>query len=375
MMGAKGQPGLYMSAAQDIFRMREEGQHEGLSVCVSFFEIYGGKIFDLLNSRHACVKREDGRQNVLIRGLTEHEISSAEELMQAIGWGHEARSRASTDANIDSSRSHAILQVGLRKGGKDGKSCGKLSFIDLAGSERASDTGRNTDRTRRLEAAEINKSLLALKECIRALAEGQKHIPFRGSVLTSVLKDSFIGNCKTVMIANVAPNQASCEHTMNTLRYADRVKQIKKNATAMAEDAEAELLEHFAELSKYPASRGPSMLQRSTRSAAPVMRDGGGDAAPGTKGRGHRGAHSDLAALHKRHIQDTSVLLQKEREILAKAERHGPASEEYLTGLGKLLQHKSGMVGRMMQLLSSANGAGSNEAGRARGRTQPYVGK
>ena len=66
------------------------------------------------------------------------------------------------------------------------------------------------------------------QECVRALADEQRHIPFRGSVLTSVLKDSFIGNCRTVMIANVAPNQGSCEHTMNTLRYADRVKQIKK---------------------------------------------------------------------------------------------------------------------------------------------------
>ncbi|KAJ1470288.1 P-loop containing nucleoside triphosphate hydrolase protein, partial [Baffinella frigidus] len=83
MMGGKSQPGLYMSAAQDIFRMRDQGERDGkqaerdgTQVYASFFEIYGGKIFDLLNSRHACVKREDGRQNVLIRGLTEHVISS-----------------------------------------------------------------------------------------------------------------------------------------------------------------------------------------------------------------------------------------------------------------------------------------------------------
>jgi hypothetical protein len=68
---------------------------------------------------------------------------------------------------------------------------------------------------------------LALKECIRALDQNSKHVPFRGSTLTSVLKDSFIGNCRTVMIANVSPGTSSCEHTMNTLRYANRVKQLK----------------------------------------------------------------------------------------------------------------------------------------------------
>lgn len=73
----------------------------------------------------------------------------------------------------------------------------------------------------RIDGAEINKSLLALKECIRALDQNKKHTPFRGSKLTQVLKDSLVGNCKTVMIGNVGPCQSCCEHTLNTLRYAD----------------------------------------------------------------------------------------------------------------------------------------------------------
>jgi len=80
----------------------------------------------------------------------------------------------------------------------------------------------------RQDGAEINKSLLALKECIRALDQDQRHTPFRGSKLTQVLKDSFIGNCKTVMIANVSPCASCCEHTLNSLRYADRVKELKR---------------------------------------------------------------------------------------------------------------------------------------------------
>ena len=80
----------------------------------------------------------------------------------------------------------------------------------------------------RLDGAEINKSLLALKECIRALDQDKKHTPFRGSKLTLVLKDSFTGNCKTLMIGNISPSSSSCEHTLNTLRYADRVKELRK---------------------------------------------------------------------------------------------------------------------------------------------------
>jgi len=104
---------------------------------------------------------------------------------------------------------------------------GRLTFIDLAGSERGADTNQS-NKTTRLEGAEINTSLLALKEVIRALAIGSStnHIPFRGSKLTQVLKESFVGkSSQAVMVACVAPNLTNCEHTLNTLRYADRVKE------------------------------------------------------------------------------------------------------------------------------------------------------
>jgi kinesin family protein 2/24 len=74
----------------------------------------------------------------------------------------------------------------------------------------------------RLEGAEINKSLLALKECIRALDQNKNHTPFRGSKLTQVLRDSFTGDSRTCMIATISPNNSNSEHTLNTLRYADR---------------------------------------------------------------------------------------------------------------------------------------------------------
>lgn len=96
-----------------------------------------------------------------------------------------------------------------------------MSFIDLAGSERGADRGEADTKTR-MEGAEINKSLLALKECIRALDQDKRHTPFRQSKLTQVLKDSFVGNSRTCMIATISPGGTNSEHTLNTLRYADR---------------------------------------------------------------------------------------------------------------------------------------------------------
>ena len=108
---------------------------------------------------------------------------------------------------------------------------GKLLLVDLAGSERAADCQSN-NRQRRLEGAEINKSLLALKECIRALDNKSNHLPFRTSKLTMVLRDSFMASAKSkiVMIACVNPVSSNADHTINTLRYAERLKSEKITA-------------------------------------------------------------------------------------------------------------------------------------------------
>lgn len=108
----------------------------------------------------------------------------------------------------------------------------KLSMIDLAGSERASSTINKGDRMK--EGAAINKSLLALGNCINALVHtknGEKpYVPYRDSKLTRLLKDSLGGNCRTVMIANLSPSNATYEDTHNTLIYANRAKKIKNKA-------------------------------------------------------------------------------------------------------------------------------------------------
>ncbi|PKA63475.1 Diatom spindle kinesin 1 [Apostasia shenzhenica] len=226
---------LPLRASQDILRlMHHVYWNQGFKLFVSFFEIYGGKVFDLLNDRRKLCMREDGKQQVCIVGLQEFRVSNVETIREIIEKGNATRSTGTTGANEESSRSHAILQLAIKRSAdvsesKPPRVVGKLSFIDLAGSERGADTTDN-DKQTRIEGAEINKSLLALKECIRALDNDQVHIPFRGSKLTEVLRDSFIGNSRTVMISCISPSSGSCEHTLNTLRYADRVKSLSKGS-------------------------------------------------------------------------------------------------------------------------------------------------
>ncbi|KAF9952325.1 Kinesin-like protein kif24 [Mortierella alpina] len=231
--------GLYVLAARDIFVMLRKPENSHLSAYIGFYEIYQGHLHDLLNNRKKLHPREDGKSNVVVSGLKEYEIVNVQGLMQVFEYGNNVRSTGSTNANADSSRSHAIMQIVLKD--RANKSVeGKLSFIDLAGSERGADRG-DTDVKTRMEGAEINKSLLALKECIRALDQDKKHTPFRQSKLTQVLKDSFVGNSRTCMIATISPNNSNSEHTLNTLRYADRVKELKAEGGAKSALQEQEM--------------------------------------------------------------------------------------------------------------------------------------
>ncbi|XP_074788855.1 kinesin-like protein KIF2A isoform X3 [Athene noctua] len=217
--------GIYALAARDVFLMLKKPNYKKLELQVyaTFFEIYSGKVFDLLNRKTKLRVLEDGKQQVQVVGLQEREVKCVEDVLKLIEIGNSCRTSGQTSANAHSSRSHAVFQIILRR---KGKLHGKFSLIDLAGNERGADTS-SADRQTRLEGAEINKSLLALKECIRALGRNKPHTPFRASKLTQVLRDSFIGeNSRTCMIATISPGMASCENTLNTLRYANRVKEF-----------------------------------------------------------------------------------------------------------------------------------------------------
>nr|XP_060615791.1 kinesin-like protein KIF2B [Anolis sagrei ordinatus] len=223
--------GIYAMAARDVFRLLQDPPYKalGLQVFGAFFEIYWGKVYDLLNWKSRLRVLEDSHQQVQVVGLLEQEALCMEDIMKLIEVGNRCRTSGQTSANSHSSRSHAVFQIILKR---RGRLHGKFSLIDLAGNERGADTS-TADRQTRLEGAEINKSLLALKECIRALGRNKGHMPFRASKLTQVLRDSFIGeNSCTCMIATISPGLRSCEHTLNTLRYANRVKELSVDPSA-----------------------------------------------------------------------------------------------------------------------------------------------
>ncbi|XP_045159293.2 kinesin-like protein KIF2A isoform X2 [Mercenaria mercenaria] len=251
--GGKGQQecakGIYCLAARDVFKLiHTKFKKLDLAVGASFFEIYSGKVFDLLNKKQKLRVLEDHKGQVQVVGLKEETIASADDVLRLVAHGNNVRTSGVTSANQHSSRSHAVFQIILRKKNTN-KLFGKFSLIDLAGNERGQDT-KSSDRQTRMEGAEINKSLLALKECIRALGrKAGAYLPFRASKLTQVLRDSFIGdNSRTCMISMVSPGMSCCEHTLNTLRYADRVKELGPGGPVEGKPAEIELSDNYNNL-------------------------------------------------------------------------------------------------------------------------------
>ncbi|KAI4487985.1 hypothetical protein M0804_004833 [Polistes exclamans] len=228
MLGSANDPGLtYRTVAELFSQIENQSRHNDFNLGVSYLEIYNENVQDLLHKSTQLHLREDSRNAVIVAGLKIIPIQNAEELLSLLAKGNKNRTQHPTDANQESSRSHAVFQVYIQINNRlNGQTRHvKLSMIDLAGSERASVTGCKGARFK--EGANINKSLLALGNCINNLADGVKHIPYRDSKLTRLLKDSLGGNCQTVMIANISPSNLNYEDTYNTLRYANRAKKIK----------------------------------------------------------------------------------------------------------------------------------------------------
>ncbi|XP_040383675.1 kinesin-like protein KIN-8A [Oryza brachyantha] len=238
MLGTMESPGVMVLAIKDLFTKVRQRSHDGShSIQLSYLEVYNETVRDLLSPGRPLLLRED-KQGTVAAGLTHYRAYSTDEVMKLLQQGNQNRTTEPTRVNETSSRSHAILQVVVEYRSMDGGSIvtrvGKLSLIDLAGSERALATDQRTQRS--IEGANINRSLLALSSCINALVEGKKHIPYRNSKLTQLLKDSLGGSCNTVMIANISPSNLSFGETQNTLHWADRAKEIKTKALTTANE-------------------------------------------------------------------------------------------------------------------------------------------
>ncbi|KAB1264931.1 Kinesin-like protein KIF19, partial [Camelus dromedarius] len=234
MLGTDHEPGIYVRTLNDLFRAIEETSNDmEYEVSMSYLEIYNEMIRDLLNPALGYLElREDSKGVIQVAGITEVSTINAKEIMQLLMKGNRQRTQEPTAANQTSSRSHAVLQVAVRQRSRVKNILqevrqGRLFMIDLAGSERASQTQNRGQRMK--EGAHINRSLLALGNCINALSDksGNKYINYRDSKLTRLLKDSLGGNSRTVMIAHISPASSAFEESRNTLTYAGRAKNIK----------------------------------------------------------------------------------------------------------------------------------------------------
>eukprot|EP00062_Callorhinchus_milii_P023437 gi/632982277/ref/XP_007908049.1/ PREDICTED: kinesin-like protein KIF18B isoform X1 [Callorhinchus milii] len=236
MLGTAEQPGVMYFTMVELYKRIEQLKDEkSCEVAVSYLEVYNEQIQDLLEPKGPLALREDPQKGAVIQRLSYHQPKSAAELLEMLASGNRNRTQHPTDANATSSRSHAVFQVHVKQqdriaGLSKNLRMAKMCLIDLAGSERASATKTCGSRFR--EGANINRSLLALGNVINALADLKKkkaHIPYRDSKLTRLLKDSLGGNCQTVMIAAISPSAMSYEDTYNTLKYANRAKDIKSS--------------------------------------------------------------------------------------------------------------------------------------------------
>lgn len=254
--------GIIPNALQDVFHLLEvekQKQEIGVkwSVGVTFIEVYNEQVYDLLQPMGKCLPlREDKIKGVVeIAGVAEKPVSLPNEVLDLLQQGNRYRKTEATMANQVSSRSHAVLQLMVRRtrttsGGREAVVESKLSLIDLAGSERASATQNRGARLN--EGANINKSLLALANCINALSEKTngkaKSVKFRDSKLTHLLRSSLEGNCSLIMIANINPSDKTFEDSHNTLKYANRAKNIKVDPTVNNQVKESNWMERETRL-------------------------------------------------------------------------------------------------------------------------------
>ena len=265
--------GIVPRACREIFSRLQKAEREGntsWSVDVTMIEIYDEKVYDLLVSaetppanaiepefngkptprRPGLKVRQHPIKGPYVEGLEPKTATSYEAIAALMATGEANRTVAATGMNETSSRAHTVVELTVtrveRSGTEDIETRSRVSLVDLAGSERVDGTGATGARLK--EGAAINKSLSALGNCIAALAEkssakkkkekdSSKLVPYRDSVLTSLLRDCLGGNARCVMIAALSPASVNYDETLSTLRFADRARNVVSTATVHRESA------------------------------------------------------------------------------------------------------------------------------------------
>ncbi|KAJ6391415.1 hypothetical protein OIU77_025401 [Salix suchowensis] len=244
--GEGSNSGIIPKVMDSIFKRVETARESTeFLIRVSFIEIFKEEIRETVNG------------GIMLAGVTEAEVRNKEEMSSYLSRGSLCRATGSTNMNSQSSRSHAIFTITMEQKKisscpngvnndefGDDILCAKLHLVDLAGSERAKRTG--ADGMRFKEGIHINKGLLALGNVISALGDEKRrkeggHVPYRDSKLTRLLQDSLGGNSKTVMIACVSPADTNAEETLNTLKYANRARNIQNKAVVNRDPMAAQM--------------------------------------------------------------------------------------------------------------------------------------
>ncbi|XP_011606015.1 kinesin-like protein KIF21A isoform X3 [Takifugu rubripes] len=260
---------------QGIEERREAAQAQGrpvpeFKINAQFLELYNEEVLDLFDSSRDMKQKshikihEDANGGIYTVGVTTRTVGSEAEMIQCLKLGALSRTTASTQMNVQSSRSHAIFTIHLcqvRVCASDNENetdnrvsngnsemdeyetlTAKFHFVDLAGSERLKRTGATGDRAK--EGISINCGLLALGNVISALGDRSKrasHVPYRDSKLTRLLQDSLGGNSQTVMIACISPSDRDFMETLNTLKYANRARNIKNKVMVNQDKASQQI--------------------------------------------------------------------------------------------------------------------------------------
>ncbi|XP_054632055.1 kinesin-like protein KIF21A isoform X2 [Dunckerocampus dactyliophorus] len=272
--------GIIPRAVHHLFKgieeRRQAAQEQGrpmpeFKINAQFLELYNEEVLDLFDSTRDMKQKshvkihEDANGGIYTVGVTTRTVSSEAEMMQCLKLGALSRTTASTQMNVQSSRSHAIFTIHLcqvrvcasdnhedeadnRVSNGNGDMdeyetlTAKFHFVDLAGSERLKRTGATGDRAK--EGISINCGLLALGNVISALGDRSKrssHVPYRDSKLTRLLQDSLGGNSQTVMIACISPSDRDFMETLNTLKYANRARNIKNKVMVNQDKASQQI--------------------------------------------------------------------------------------------------------------------------------------
>jgi len=239
--------GLVPRCLSFLFEQTAKDQSQQYTFSITYVQIYNENAYDLFDETRDFSNAgkvqlgEEATGEVSIKNCANRRVTTEKDALGLLFWGNNNRVVAETACNLESSRSHCILTINIeaRQEGSDAVLRSKLHLVDLAGSESVKKT--NAEGLLLKEACNINLSLHYLEQVIIALQKHEDHVPYRNSIMTSILRDSLGGNCDTSMIATINPQPQNLSEAVATCRFAQRVAMIT-NCARVNESTDPEVL-------------------------------------------------------------------------------------------------------------------------------------